>query len=236
MKKTFIIITFLSILPFLANATHSEVRKLEHFTKIDFEGYGELVLIKGDAPSVELETNGHRRSLRQVFTEVKNETLYIDQDFDRRYDWYEFRRHDMYVTLYVTYVNLESIDLEGKINVITDNPIQVNHFDMDIEGFITGDLEFDVNELSIDSEGFVHLDIFGKTVQLDIEHEGIGRIDALDLESETCIAAVEGKATFYVNATSELIADSSGFSKIMYRGRPDKLDIDRSTFSRVRRY
>ncbi len=236
MKLSIQILAILLFIPFLSHANYSEIREVENFTKIDFEGYGELVLISGTAPSVELETDGHRRSLRHIYTKVKNETLYIDQEVHRSYNWFDFRKSDIFVTIYVTYVELESVDLEGKINVISDKVIQANRFEMDLEGYITGDLEFDTNELIIDSEGFTHLDIFGKTNLFDVDHEGIGRIDALDLESSSCVASVEGRASIYVNATDELEADSNGFSKIMYRGRPERIDFDRSAFSKIRRY
>lgn len=230
------IVFILAILPFICSAQHSDVRPLENFVNIDFEGYGELVLIQGENPSIEIKTDGHRRSLRHVNTEVKNGTLYIDQDYDDRYDWYQFRKNDVFITLYITYSHLESLELEGKINVISDKSIHANRLEMDFEGYITGDLEFDCKELIIESSGFAHIDLFGKTDFLEIDHQGIGRIDALDLQSISCVANVEGRASLYVNATGELEAESNGFSKILYRGRPDKIDIDRSTFSKVKRY
>ncbi len=233
MRTIYSILTCLLFTVSFTFAQDDVVCDIPAFSKIDFEGNGELILIQGDEHCVEIDTREYHH-IDRIVTEVRGNTLHIyyNEDYYDTWSMIFERFPKMYVT--VTYQNLDEIEVEGKVKIIGNDPIRAEEIELDFTGFITGELELYAQHIELDTEGYTKMDLYGETKSQEICMEGMGRIDASELQAAISEVDLEGRVTLRINTTEELDADVSGLSNIYYKGKPQRRNIDRDGFVRVR--
>ena len=84
------------------------------------------------------------------------------------------------------------MDLDGFVNMVSNDPLTGEELVIDADGFIKGDLEVDVEDLRIKADGFVQLGVYGKAIFADIDLDGFGNIDARDLKVDKRRKSADG--------------------------------------------
>lgn len=232
--KKLILCSIFSLFCFqLAIAQHSETRVISHFTNIDYEGYGELHLIKGDSFSVEIDTKKHYQ-LSNIMTEVKGNTLHIYYQEEGKDNFWNTPARFPRTNIYVTYQTIDQLDLAGKVKVFSPDAIHSDRFDLTTSGYVVGDLEVYTQNMEVESEGYIKMKLAGEANSMEADLGGVGRLDALDLFTDYCEVEIEGTTTFDVYVREELDAEISGVATLYYEGKPRKTNIDRNGLVRVR--
>ncbi len=208
-------------------------RNVGSFTELDLEGNCDLYLIKGDSCSVEIDARNNYNDYR-IITKVRGNTLCVYYEDDWFMDRGSFFRPFPRYSIYITYTELDEIDLEGRIRLNVDAPLEADDLEIDMSGYITGEFTVNAKHLELDTEGFVRLRVDGETVSQEIYMEGLGRIDARDLFTDFCRVDIDGSTTLDIYVREELDADIGGVSTLNYSGEPIHKRIDRDGWVRVR--
>lgn len=131
-----------------------------------------------------------------------------------------------------------NLETEGKVS--TRNGIKVRISAPSIERMqISGASEISLADaktenLQIDSSGASKIYVSGETGDLIVDVSGASKIDAANLKSDRATVDASGASGVNVFAVSELRADASGASKIIYTGSPKEFVKKTSGASSVR--
>ena len=217
--KQAILILFFSVSAFIySNAQTEQIRPLEKFSKIQYEGHGSIFLEQGTQPSIKIQT-GTDAYIKNVVSEIRGETLFI---------WYELQDAQEYtiaqprVDIYLTYEQLSAITVFGRVRVDANETIKGDQLSIYAEGYIDLDMKIEVDHLEAYAEGSIEMALSGKTNSQSIILEGLGSVNAFELSSNDAKAKVDGFGSIYLSAQDALEAIASGLSKIIYTGDPAK--------------
>ena len=78
----------------------------------------------------------------------------------------------------------------------------------------------DIHSLSVRSEGIASMNLSGKANNVHLDLAGTGKIDALELLSDTVYASVEGVGSIHCNPVDYLEGRLNGVGKITYKEEP----------------
>ncbi|MBN1927058.1 MAG: DUF2807 domain-containing protein [Prolixibacteraceae bacterium] len=197
------------------NRDHSEyVEKnfeVEDFSKIKFEGAYNIKLTQGDEHSVVVKTS------EQIHDRVR---VWVDDDrlnFKTRGN--NINSDEILVS--ITFKNIENIKIEGGAYLSTVGYIDVDDFEIDVEGGANIDIKIKADRISTHAAGGVNMEFQGVANEFSATSEGAGNIDADNLEAKYVKCKVSGVGNASVFATEKLIATVEGVGKIGYRGNPD---------------
>lgn len=233
MKKLFLLPLYFSCIAFTLQAQYSEIRPLDAFTTIEYEGYGELHLLQSDSFSVEVNTRKHYQ-LDNIITEVKGNTLHIYHRDVCDGGFWDIPARFPRTNIYVSFQRLKSLDIAGKAKLFCPDPIRSDDFELETSGHVVGNLEIYTQDLEIESEGYLKLTMVGEATELDAEFGGIGKFNGIELYTNTSEIEVEGTTTVEIHVRDELDAEISGVSRLYYEGNPQRTNIDRQGLVRVR--
>ena len=181
----------------------TEKRDLGGFRAVEVSGAFKVEIVWGKDFSVEVQADDNIVPL--IDTHVSSDTLYIELEKGVS------TKNDMIVR--VTAPNIDRVESSGasKVNL--------------------SDIKTD--SLSIQASGASKIVASGETAKLDIEISGASGVDAEQLRASNVSVDASGASKATVNATSELQADASGASKILYTGEPATVNKDESGGSRI---
>ncbi|MCG6186353.1 head GIN domain-containing protein [Maribellus maritimus] len=190
----------------------SRTYDLSEFNEIKLEGGYRVFLIQGDENSLLV-----RASDDDVFDYLKigNSTESLRLKIDREH--FNFDR----INLYITFKELERVDIEGGVKLKTKGYLDLNDFSMHVEGGAKIELDMKAEDVRIIGEGGVLFELSGVAETLDVHVSGAGHIDASELKTKDVTFKVEGVGTGSVYATDNLYAKIEGVGKIKYRGHPE---------------
>ena len=194
-----------------------EMRKLPAFSKLKTGGSWDVVIQKGDSPEVKLESKN--MDLDRVVTEVKNNTLdvYLEKGNYRNVD----------LKVYITYVDLESIQSGGSGNFKSQSNLMASDLDISISGSGNAyfeNIEADDLTISMSGSGNVHIN-GGNAGQVKLEQSGSGNFKAIDLHSEQANISKSGSGNVSIGVDESLSVHSSGSGNVHYRGNPSVNDV-----------
>lgn len=224
-----ILITFLLLgfLPLIMKA-QEETRSLESFSKAKLQGNWELVLEPGSSNAIQLKAKTEEH-LQHVSTEVINGELLVKYTKGEDKKWGSVPR----IEVKLTYRQLERLELDGKANVNTTAPIKGSNLEIRFDGYVNGEMAVDVNHFDMEADGFTKIIFTGKANKKDIALDGAGKIQAGDLIANEAFVRIDGSGTVEVNAKESLKADLDGLAKLKYHGNPPVKDIEKDGLVRV---
>jgi hypothetical protein len=213
-----------------AGSFAQEIEKdLKSFNKIIASPRVNLILKKGDRESIRLVYNDVNKS--KINIEVNGKTLSIYLDKARKVekpssknDRYGTLNTMMYegvsLTAYVTYKELESLEIRGNQELTCNDAIESEEFRLKAYGeneitlaslkteFFKASL-YGANELKIKK---------GKVVEQKYRLYGENRIDTREMKSAYTSTAIFGEGNVRVNSTEEIRVDAFGEPTIYVRG------------------
>lgn len=201
----------------------SENRSVRSFNAIASNGNFEIILQEASQPGVQV---------------IGDENLmpFIDIDVDDRTLTLNSSRpitSDEGIKIYVSYKNLNRIDIGGANKVTAENPVRERSLDIEISGASMVDLNLDVRNLDMNLSGAGFVTLSGRARNQNIEMSGVGNLEASELISERCRIAISGLGGAEVHVTESLEADVSGVGGVEYAGNPAEVQSNVSGLGKV---
>lgn len=211
MKTKFLktaVVTFITFL--LAGNLFAHETSLANFNEISIMDNIDVVLTQSSTQSYRVEPADVALDIN-----VKNNKLVIKRAENKKE-----------VTVYVNFINVNSIGVIGSADVSTSNEIQADVLKLNLTG--SGDLVVKVKavqlEAAVAGSGDIYLE--GTANNLTGSVAGSGDLRASKLISENVKVEVAGSGDASVNATKSLDASVAGSGDIRYVGNPATRNVN----------
>jgi hypothetical protein len=239
-----IIALLLFIVSLTSLAQNLEERKVAPFDKIQLDGPVDVVLGKGNAEAVRIETQN--LDSRKVLTEVQGGKLkvYLEKGVDKNIK-------NIRTKVFVTYRNLNEISRSGSGNLIVLSDLSASRFifksngsgnvsckgnmqadQISFQGSGSGNLEvasIQTDLLNLSQSGSGNLKITaGRARNINLDTSGSGNIDAFGLSSEVCKVKQSGSGNLSISTSESLEVSMHGSGNIRYKGNPNVQKISHS--------
>ncbi len=135
--------------------------------------------------------------------------------------------------------NGETLKIETEGRISTSNTMKIRISAPDIENLhISGAskisiVNLDNSSLNIDSSGASKISCEGKTIDLTVDMSGASKFDGEKLSAEKVSVDASGASRASVSVKTDLRADLSGASKVVYYGNPTNIEKKTSGASSV---
>ena len=218
MKLSYLLIVFATILG-TTNASNaqdedwvSKTYELGNFRDLYLKGGYKVYLIQGNENSLTVKASDD-----DVFDylEIKNDRSSLGLEIDRKH--FNFDR----VNLYITFKNIERIEIEGGSRLKTKGYLDLNDIYVGVEGGAKIEMDMKARDVEVNGEGGVLFELDGVADRLKVHLSGAGHVDASELKTKDVTFQVEGVGTGTVYATKTLYAQIEGVGKVKYRGNPE---------------
>lgn len=174
----------------------TETRDVGQFNRVVLEGAADIEITVGEATSVSVTSEAEL--MDRIDTEVRNNTLYISQDYRRWRDWEDA---DLYVVISTPELDSVQVDGAGDIEV---SGIDSDNFEVEING--AGDIS-----------------LSGSCVSATYEIDGAGDIDADGLRCQNVTITVNGAGDADIYASESVDATLNGVGDVSISGNPDSV-------------
>lgn len=171
----------------------SEIRELSSFSAIDNEGVIDLVILVGEAQSVEII--GDDNVLRYVETRVEDNELKIRLEDGRNYN-------NIDLEAIISLPSLRRLRNEGVSQVQINNVNSGSSFE-------------------VENEGSGNIRISGVATRFELENQGSGDIMAFGLSTQTSKVDLEGSGDVELSCSDLLEVEIEGSGNVYYRGSPE---------------
>jgi hypothetical protein len=238
MKIPTILTTFFLVFVSLASfAQNREERRVAPFDKVELSGSMDVVLERGNAEGVRIETQN--LDTRQVLTEVQGRTLkvYMEKGAEKN-------MRNVRTKVFVTFRNLSEIDRSGSGNLLVLSDLSAPRFtfsssgsgNLSCKGSIQADqisfrgsgsgntdlAGFQTDLLNLSQSGSGNLKISGgRARNINLETSGSGNIDAFGLNSEVCMVKQSGSGNLHISTSESLEVSMHGSGNVLYKGSPN---------------
>jgi hypothetical protein len=202
-----------------------EERNIEAFSKIVFEGVGDIKLIQGNETKIFIK--GDESVVDEIGTEVVENTLSIKY---KRSIWGLFLFEKAKVDIEITTNNVEAISLIGAGSILAEDIVSES-LDVNISG--VGEVTLENIEIGVMTSrivGLGEMNLSGSTTRQIIYISGTGDYNALELESSEAGVRISGVGDVFINTRDELDVSVSGAGDVLYIGDPN---ISRNSVSGV---
>ena len=190
--------------------TETRTYTVKPFTKISLEGAYKVILEQGLVSGLRIKTDEDNFKYIDVQSDAQSLCLKISKkhfDFDD-------------LILYVTFKDLESINIEGGIRLETKGYVALNDFHLRVSGGANIEMNVKANKFGVIGEGGVKFEFDGIANEFNAKISGAGYLDAIDLKTKISDVNIEGFGAASVYVTDVLKATISGVGKIRYKGSP----------------
>ena len=208
-----------------------ETRKLPAFDRVTVSPHINLVLTHG--PAEDIRIVGENIDERKINAQVMDGALRLFLDEARiwppqtRYQengnrWKQSLYQDAEVTAYVTYRELNRLEIRGAQNVSVDSIPVSSKLKITLYGEATlsiGHVDTDKLKLSSFGENTVRI-LSGRANHQVYRMFGENKIDALGVESRTAFTRFYGEGKLRLRATEEVRLNSFGEPRLVLDGNP----------------
>lgn len=181
------------------------------FSRIKLDGGFKVYLIQGDECMLTVKSSNS-----DVFDNIKITNYQKVVSIQMDASVFQYRR----VSLYITFKTLEKLYIEGGVNLKTNGYLDLNDFDVHIEGGANVDLNMKAENVKVYGEGGFLFELKGVAETLDVTIKGAGHVSASELKTKDVRFVVAGFGTGNVYATKTLYAKLEGVGKLRYKGNP----------------
>jgi hypothetical protein len=187
-----------------------EDRAIKSFTSLEVSGAFKVFLYQGKSESLTVEAD--QNLMQYIKTVVKGDRLeiYTDEEISR----------PTKLNIYLTFEQLEMIDISGAVSVKGDERMTFGELNIDGSGASDLELIMDVDALEADFSGASEIELSGQARWVKIDLSGASEIDAYDFIIESCELDVSGAAEVKIHVTGNLDVDVSGAASVNYKGSP----------------
>ncbi len=225
-RKTLLLILAFLVLAVQLSIAQEITRDLKSFRKIIVSPKINLILEKGDKENIRLvydnvspdkiniEVQGHTLRVYLDDAKVTERTLRIN-DFERRSIY-----HDVNITAYVTYRELEHLEIRGNQELTCNGPIRAERFTLKAYGeneIQLASVKTDYMRTSLYGENDLRIK-GGKAEYQKYKLFGENKIDTQDLKSYSATTNTYGESRIKLSTQDQLRVNAFGESQISYTG------------------
>ncbi|WP_339740588.1 head GIN domain-containing protein [uncultured Sunxiuqinia sp.] len=185
--------------------------EISNFERIVLEGGYKVILKQSDRPGLQIKAD------EEFFEHIK-----VDSDGHTLSVTLRERHLNFSgVILYVEFVDLNELRIEGGVKLETKGYVDLNDFYLRVEGGAKIEMEMKVDHLRVVGEGGVSFNFRGVAKTMGARISGAGHIDADELKTQVVTIEIEGIGGGSVYAIDLLNAKIEGVGKIRYKGNPE---------------
>ncbi len=186
------------------------------YHKIDVVGFMDVKLEKGTEGTITVKTDENIHEYLSI--DSNNGVLKIKIKNNVNIS----TKKGLHIT--VPFKDIDNVSLTGSGDVITDDQIKSDQFEVEVTG--SGDMVLDVNANRIDAKvtGSGDIKLIGSATELEIKVTGSGDFDGGSLISQNVEAYVSGSGDARVVAKKSIKARVNGSGEINYSGNPGTSD------------
>lgn len=201
----------------------STQRDLADFNQIEISGKFDLRILRDDQYAVEM--NGPEHEKEQYKVHRSGETLIIDFNRNKNFDWdvKGLTLEEMKIT--ITMPSIEKIEAVGLGNIRFDD-FTSDDLEIEARGPVKIRGEINAHNLIIKLTGKSEADLSGNTNNLNARIEFASRLRAYNLQAQDAFVEVSGASSAKVNVSGTLEMDEGVASDIDYRGNPQIIRHD----------
>ncbi len=189
------------------------------FTEIKVSQGIEVSLTMGKETSLSLEADENLHDL--IITEVEDGVLNI---YSEDNIWKSTSRK-----IYLTAKEIDKIKASSGAEVISENTIRADDFEVNLSSGSSVRLMLNVSDLSCDTSSGSSARLKGVAGNFIANSSSGSNIKAKELAVKTCNADVSSGASIKVNVSDDLDADASSGGNIKYIGSPKTVDKNSSS-------
>lgn len=202
-----------------------ETRAVSGFHAIENIGSIDLEISIGNTES--LKIIGNKEVIDLVETQVKNGTLVISikKDGQRFFNNWKVNKN---LLIQISAKSLNALSQRGSGNIVVNNPIKGDKFDLSLTG--SGDITVPVNvsTLAATIVGSGDISMQGTATSADVSVSGSGDFDGGSLKTQDANAKISGSGDIDIYVSNALNAQLSGSGDISYGGNPKQVNKRKS--------
>jgi hypothetical protein len=191
---------------------------LRDFEEVELNGNFDVHIIQGDSYSVRL--NGSDKAKEFYDIERRGETLVIDFDGKRDYNWNIKNLDIEEVEITITMPDVEKIEATGWGTIRLDD-FHGDDLSIDIKGPVKFRGDVSTHNLNINLSATAEADLSGHTANMTANVEHASKLRAYNLEATNAFVETSSASSAKVNVTGNLEIEEGVASQIDYRGNPN---------------
>lgn len=205
MKIRLLTTAILALFLFDLQAQTTVTRSLSSFDKVGISGgYDKVILKEGNSESVTIEVSGIDPD--NIITEVRGSTLEVKT---KKGKWSNFKAN-----ITITYKSLRAIANSGSSDIVVENTIKADEFELASSG--SGDFTgtFDVRDLDIAISGSSDMTLKGRADEQEIAISGSGDVNAAELKGKSAEVAISGSGDVKLSVSGPVKTAVSGSGNV----------------------
>lgn len=185
--------------------------QIKDFNKIDLGGYYNVILLQGDKPKLEIETD--ENLMEYIEAQVSSKTLKLKNKRN-----ISASRN---INVYLTFNKLEELTVSGYVVVNSGNRLNFDKLSLFVSG--NSELTMNINCVALNTEfsGNCKIRLSGTSLTADMNASGSATTDAIELLIDDLNLSMSGSSVSKVNAISKLNMNVSGSAQVEYYGSPE---------------
>lgn len=191
---------------------------ISSFNSIKAEGLYELVLTQGDKESVKIEADDNLQGLFKVSN--NDSTLIIEMpELKNNINISDGKNvHELKLKVYVTFKELNAIDVGIIGTTRFTTPLQVNAFKITCKSVGNIELQLTTNTLTVSNKGVGNITLTGSADNAIITNSGVGKFDGENFIVQTMDIENSGVGNAEVHVEKDLKVKNSFLSKVSNSG------------------
>jgi len=200
---------------------------INSFNSIKADGLYELVLTQGDKESVKIEADDNLQNLFKVsndggtlvidMPELKNSNINFND---------ENHEHKLNLKVYVTFKQLNAIDVGIIGTVRCTTPLKADAFKIDSKNVGNIELQLTADKLTINNKGVGNITLTGSANNAIITNAGVGKFNGEDLIVQTMDINNSGVGNADVHVEKDLKVKESFLGKVTNSGNAKEHKMD----------
>lgn len=199
--------------------------EVSSFDQISISGGWDVTIVPGEA--YDLQVNVQENLQDHVKVSINGDRLEVGVE--------GHISTDERMKIRIAAPEIAGIYVSGASVLRTENALKTSRLDIESSGASELFLEVECSEVALDISGASEIYLEGSTNELGIDASGATKIYAASCPAESVRIDVSGACFAEVHANSNLTAEASGASKIVYSGNPDEVRESSSGASSVRK-
>jgi hypothetical protein len=223
--RTFLSLIFFSLpgLLMAASPDTRQIRQVDSFRAIKVSAGIDLYLEPGTQEKVEVV--GNQNDMDEIITEVKDGTLHI---YRKGKFGFNFNFHNN-CEVHVMATTLNGLDASSGSEVKSAGFFKGSECRISASSGSEVNLNLEYDKLTADSSSGSEIHLQGKTGKLSVSVSSGSEIKAFELTAQVVHAEASSGGEACVNAVSELHASASSGGDINYKGKPQILNVEKSS-------
>lgn len=199
------------------------------FDRIKISHAIKVIITQADTESIAVSASDEKYT-DDILTELNGSTLNIRSKGN---NW--TGRGNRQLKVYVSFKNLEGIEISGASDVVAVGAIKQPSVKVDLSGASTFKADIEVKTLALDMSGASKLVLMGTADVLRADCSGASDLEAFGLNVNTASLDVSGASDIEINVSTDIKAEASGASSIRYKGTATISNVKTSGASSIKK-